>query len=314
MNGQALLKMLSDRPIAFHPDMARILGGIKEAVFMCQLLYWTGKGKRLDGFIWKTQAEMEQETALTRYEQEGARKRLIKLGVLEEKKTGIPAKLHYRVKTDVLLAKIDEFYKQDCGKPANCDAENPQSITETTLEITTSPPAEDSQADSSNEKTGQQDLNEYFGEKEQPQMPKVTHWTETVHDEWSDWSNGHFRERDGVSADSQNRIGFLLQKHTGQRPRSDGQWVGWGNTVIEIYSAAGGDWKAIEQGIKTAAGYKPEFRPHIASRKGDVNGWANAVAKAAAEPVARQDDEAERMRQRMLDDPQYQAFAAMETT
>lgn len=137
MNGRALLNLLSDRPVAYHPDIARIVGSVKAAIFLCQLLYWTGKGKRADGFIWKTQAEMETETALTRSEQETARKKLKRLGILEEKLHGIPAKLHYRINAARLLELIEAFYdNQDCGKPANCDAGNLQTITEITTEIT----------------------------------------------------------------------------------------------------------------------------------------------------------------------------------
>ncbi|MCP4540616.1 MAG: hypothetical protein GY832_26055 [Chloroflexi bacterium] len=135
--GQAILALLSDRPVAYHPDVARIVGGVKAAVFLCQLLYWTGREARTDGFIWKTQAEMEQETALTRHEQDGARKRLRGLGIIEEKRAGIPAKLHYRVDTDKLLESIDRFYsKQDCHFSANCTDGNRQTITEITPETT----------------------------------------------------------------------------------------------------------------------------------------------------------------------------------
>lgn len=139
-NGRALLNLLSDRPVAYHPDIARIVGGVKAAVFLCQLLYWTGKGKRLDGYIWKIQTEWEKEIALTRYEQEGARKKLKELGILKEKLRGIPAKLHYKVDTDRLLEMIGNFYNKpadkDAENPPTKIAENPHTITEITQEST----------------------------------------------------------------------------------------------------------------------------------------------------------------------------------
>lgn len=139
MSGKAIINLLMDKPVAYRPDLARILGGVKCAVFVCQMLYWTGKGARADGFIWKTQSELEQETGLTRYEQEGARKKLLELGVIEEKRAGIPARMHYRVNLDVLERLISDYYhKQDCGKPTNCIAENQQTITENTAENTSS--------------------------------------------------------------------------------------------------------------------------------------------------------------------------------
>ena len=110
-DGTALLRMLSARPVAYNPDVARIVGSVKAGIFLCQLLYWTGKGAREDGFIWKTQAEMEEETALSRSEQEGARRKLKKLGILEEKLAGVPAKLHYRVDQARFVQLVDQFYR-----------------------------------------------------------------------------------------------------------------------------------------------------------------------------------------------------------
>ena len=52
---QALLELLGDRPIAYHPKLAQVLGGVKEALFVSQLLYWHGKGAHKNGWIWKFQ-------------------------------------------------------------------------------------------------------------------------------------------------------------------------------------------------------------------------------------------------------------------
>jgi hypothetical protein len=35
----ALRRLLSDRPIAFHPELARVLGGINEALLFQQIAY-----------------------------------------------------------------------------------------------------------------------------------------------------------------------------------------------------------------------------------------------------------------------------------
>lgn len=93
----ALRRVLSDRPVAFHPAMARLLGGITEALLFQQLAYWSDKGSDPDGWIFKTQVELEDETALTRGQQERARATLRRLGILEEIKRGVPAKLYYRI-------------------------------------------------------------------------------------------------------------------------------------------------------------------------------------------------------------------------
>lgn len=143
----AVKRLLQDRPIAYHPDVARVCGSVKAGVFFSQLLYWSDKGKRGDGFIWKTQGDWEEETALTRYEQEGARKALKERGFIDEQLTGVPAKLHYRVNFDIFLNALEKHYAEsdphssmgknhilDWGKPPNRNGENPQTITESTKE------------------------------------------------------------------------------------------------------------------------------------------------------------------------------------
>lgn len=194
MDGKAIIRLLMNRPIAYQPDLARILGGVKCAVFMSQMLYWTGKGKRSDGYIWKTQAELEEETGLTRYEQEGARKKLKELGVLLEKRISIPAKMHYKVEVDTLENLIKSYYcNQECGKPANKDAENSQSIPETTAETTTEHgadapiqplPVKEKPA----EKIGEELLNEFFEpQQEKEPVSETPHWTERADEDWTKW-------------------------------------------------------------------------------------------------------------------------------
>jgi hypothetical protein len=146
-----MLRLLADRPVAYHPDMARILGGVNEAVFLCQLLYWEGKGANPD-WVWKTQEEWEQETALTRRNQETVREKLKTLGVLKEKLASVPARLHYQVDHDQLLALIEAYYakvpvctEEPC-KPATRSTDSHgsclQTIHETTAENTTDTPSQ----------------------------------------------------------------------------------------------------------------------------------------------------------------------------
>lgn len=155
------LLQLIDRPIAFQRSFVRLGVGVTGALLLSQMIYWHN---RTDGqWFYKTQAELEEETGLSRYEQESARKKLHAIGVLEEVKKGIPAKLYYRVNSEVLQALLladnppVKPRNQGCGNPATCDVEipqagmgyfpkpvrgNPASIhtvdyTETTTEITT---------------------------------------------------------------------------------------------------------------------------------------------------------------------------------
>lgn len=126
----SLLLQLIDRPIAFQRSFVRLGVGVTGALLLSQMVYWHN---RTDGeWFYKTQAELEDETGLSRYEQEGARKKLLSCGVLEELKKGIPAKLYFRVnesRLQELLFAFDEAGKtsnQGCGISASLVAENQQ--------------------------------------------------------------------------------------------------------------------------------------------------------------------------------------------
>jgi hypothetical protein len=81
--------------------------GPAAGTFLRQLIYWTGKEHDLEGWIYKTQTEMEQETGLSRKQQEKARKILRNAGVLEEVKKRTPRRLHYRVDLEALLGVME---------------------------------------------------------------------------------------------------------------------------------------------------------------------------------------------------------------
>lgn len=106
---------LLDRPIAFQRSFIRLDIGVTAALFLSQMIYWTNRSDD-DGWVYKTQEEWEEETGLSRYEQEGARKKLRSIGVLQEKKKGVPARLFYKVDNDVLFQAL---------VAANKDAEKP---------------------------------------------------------------------------------------------------------------------------------------------------------------------------------------------
>lgn len=94
----------SARPIAFHPELARALGGIYEALMFQQLAYWSDFAELPDGWIYKTGAEFRAETTMTRYQLDKARASLVKLKVIETDLRGVPATMHYRVKWERLYA------------------------------------------------------------------------------------------------------------------------------------------------------------------------------------------------------------------
>ncbi|MES2461137.1 MAG: hypothetical protein V4671_11185, partial [Armatimonadota bacterium] len=102
-----------DRTIAYKASLAHAVGSSLAGLLLSQFWYWTNhlgaEGEERDGWFFKGRDEIFEETALTRYEQEGARKRLIQLGVLEEERRGVPARLWFRLNKDRLYELLHEY-------------------------------------------------------------------------------------------------------------------------------------------------------------------------------------------------------------
>lgn len=89
---------IPDRPIAFHREYARLGAGVAGALLLSQMIHYSRTaGADADAWIHATADQLEEETGLSRREQETARKRLKSLGILEERKQGIPCRTFYRV-------------------------------------------------------------------------------------------------------------------------------------------------------------------------------------------------------------------------
>src|SRR5215203_692349 len=113
--------LVEDRGPAYAAWLVREFGP-HGGLFISQLLYWDGKGHDPDGWIYKTEKEMEQETGLTRSSQRKARKVLVGKGVLEEDKRGLPRRLYYRAD---LRALMDiQSGEANVGKEANASEED----------------------------------------------------------------------------------------------------------------------------------------------------------------------------------------------
>lgn len=108
-----LISELLKRPIAYNPIIAKALDSAKLAILWSQLYYWSDKTHDPDGWIYKTQAELYNETGLSRKEQETARKIGREHGVLEEKLAGHPAKLYYRINMERSIEAIERFAEKE---------------------------------------------------------------------------------------------------------------------------------------------------------------------------------------------------------
>lgn len=94
-----------DRPIAYHRAFVPF-AGVSGAILLSQAIYWSKRIPRESEWFYKTREEWQDETGLSRRAQESARQVLKDLGVLEEKLTGIPARLFFKINFEVLEAML----------------------------------------------------------------------------------------------------------------------------------------------------------------------------------------------------------------
>ena len=97
--------LLRRPPIAYRVEYARTFGSVTAALFLSQLCYWSGRGRDPE-WVYKTRTEWQEETGLSRREQETARRILRDAGVIEEMLERKPFKLYFRVCVDKLVAAI----------------------------------------------------------------------------------------------------------------------------------------------------------------------------------------------------------------
>ena len=93
-----ILRDLLDRPIAFHRVFVTVTGSVTAALMLSQAMYWSKRANSDDErWFYKTIEQWEEETGLTRREQEFARKALRRFSFWKEDLWGVPARMHYRV-------------------------------------------------------------------------------------------------------------------------------------------------------------------------------------------------------------------------
>ena len=98
-----LLLEVFDLPVTFHRCLVPITGGVTAALMLSQAI-WTAQtieGSN-DGWFSKSREQWTDETGLSRWEQETARRALRTAGFLDEKRVGVPAKLWFRVRPEAV--------------------------------------------------------------------------------------------------------------------------------------------------------------------------------------------------------------------
>jgi hypothetical protein len=94
---QKVKEMLPNRVVGYSPDLARMVGGATTGLFLSQLLFLSDKGANIEGWVYKSEAEMGQETGLTKREQQTARRKLLALGVIAIMRGGWKNTYHFKV-------------------------------------------------------------------------------------------------------------------------------------------------------------------------------------------------------------------------
>jgi hypothetical protein len=118
--------------VVYYPSLNSITGSVTATIFLSNLLAWEGSQDDPDGWIYKSQKDIERETGLTRHEQDTARRLLRTRSLIEEDLRGVPATMHYRLNLDAIddaweanliagkrQTSLPESGKLDRGKAAN---------------------------------------------------------------------------------------------------------------------------------------------------------------------------------------------------
>ena len=129
-NKADVYESLLKRPVAFHRIFKKITKNSSSAIFLSQACYWSNNRTAINrgGWFIKSSLEWEEETGLTRNEQDTARRICKDLGVIDEalRRWNKHATLHFKLNKTRLFELIEQSASLrktskliDCGKPAN---------------------------------------------------------------------------------------------------------------------------------------------------------------------------------------------------
>lgn len=97
--------LLNNNYIALNRDAIKLFG-LYEAILLCELCgeynYWDNTDKLSDGYFYSTIENIEEQTGLSRYQQQNAISKLKELGVIETKIKGVPAKRYIKINLEKL--------------------------------------------------------------------------------------------------------------------------------------------------------------------------------------------------------------------
>jgi hypothetical protein len=100
-----IILSLLGRHIAFHRRLVDLTDSVKAALLLSQSIYWTRRGRDVaqnGGWFHKTTEQWTWETGLTPKEQRIARDALKNLALVDERRMGVPPRVHFRLQTEQL--------------------------------------------------------------------------------------------------------------------------------------------------------------------------------------------------------------------
>lgn len=112
------------RPIAYHPALARMVGGVNAAIFLSQLIYWDERMEDAELGVYKTAEQWEAETGLSVREQTTARRQLRDRGLITETHKRIEHKLYFKLDRDAFDRLIARAGEAENPEKQNVDSRN----------------------------------------------------------------------------------------------------------------------------------------------------------------------------------------------
>ena len=134
------------RPVAYFPKLKKLTGSTTATILLCQFIYWRGKEKDPNGWLYKDSDEIEEETGLSYNEQKTARKKLRDAGLLKEHYARLDHQMRFLIDIEAINDKwvklhtnVPESDDSTFGKNEMSPSLKPETTTETTTEIKDSP-------------------------------------------------------------------------------------------------------------------------------------------------------------------------------
>ena len=110
-----ILKKLNEKPIAYYPIYRKITGSTTGGILLSQLMYWFSKKDK----IFKTDADIMEETYLTKKELETAKNLIKKLDFITVSREGLLAKTYYEIHWEKMLSSFHDLGKLETTKGGN---------------------------------------------------------------------------------------------------------------------------------------------------------------------------------------------------